>query len=191
MREAQTRCEMLYTENRNRHSNIATQLRNLQYQVYIQGDDYPRCASEVFEAIFKAIAGKRISLEYADSFRDYSDEEENTRIWEEMQSLGFTVGRIPFYRKGDVTAVMRRPSSGTLMTLFYAWYFSEQGRGSGLMEKVAKRCPGLVRLLAQIHRNREHVGKMQFTDPRLEDTKAQMDGAVNHVLDVLAEAGIL
>ena len=190
-REAERLCDEKYTENMRRNSNIVRQLRNLQSEIYIQGDGYPRCASEVFESIFKAIGAKRIDLNYADSFGDYMDEEENKRILAQMQGLGFCISKLPFYRKSDVTATMRMYANGTLMTLFYAFYFSEMARGSDIFGKLAAGCPEFITLLSEIHENRGHIGKMAFSDPKLDYTKKHIDHAVNTLLDVLAEAEFL
>lgn len=191
VRKAADMCEKVYTNNYTRNTNVATQLRNLQYQVYIEGNDYPRCASEVFEALFKAIAPRRIDFGQADSVGDYQDEEDNRRLLAEMQKLGFEVSQVPYYSKSDVTITMRNYSRGTLMTLFYAWYFSEIGNGGALLSEVAKESPELIHLLSEIHENRKHVGKMQYKDERLKYTQKHIDGVVNKFIDTLTREGIL
>ena len=190
-REAELTCENTYSLYFQRNTYIANQLRNLQFEILLKGDEYPKRASEVFEAIFKQILFSRLTTEAMVKVIDSSKADNRERLLAEMQRLGFDVKETPFYYKDKVLQTFRDYTNGTLLTLFYAWYFSEIQHNEGVLEKTAKSCPYFIQLMSEIHNNRGHNGKMSFNDKRLDYTKKYIDNAVNTVLEVMFEYGLL
>lgn len=189
MEEAESICEYTYIEYFYRSSNIANQLRNLQMEILIEGEYYPKRASEVFEAIFKQALSKRLIERAIESVRDSSKEEERGELLVEMKSLGFEVDEPPYYLKNRVMATIRNYRQGSILTLFYAWYYSEKIREDSMLPELASKCPSFIKLMSSIHNNRGHSGKMHFTDSRLVFTKENIDHAVNTFLELLFERG--
>ena len=79
-----------------------------------------------------------------------------------MQGFGFDVTDTPFYYKDRVLATFRDYTKGTLITLFYAWYYSESIKADGMLKDLSGRCPEFIKLIDEIHNNRGHSGKMDF-----------------------------
>ena len=191
-REAEASCESLYTACFQRNTNIANQLRNLRFEILIKGDSYPNRASEVLEAIFKQALSRR-GTERANTYvRDPAKPEEKAALLEEMEQYGFSTEGLSYcYPKERVLASLRDYTKGTLVTLFYAWYYSEIQQPDNMLPAVAKACPELVQLIDEIHKNRAHSGKMSFDDKRLDFTKEHIDHAANTLLDAMHRCGAL
>ena len=185
MRDAELSCESIYTEYFQRSGNIANQLRNLQFE------NYPNRASEVFEAIFKEILSRRLVLDGVKEVKDSSKPEQREELLKEMQGFGFDVTDTPFYYKDRVLATFRDYTKGTLITLFYAWYYSESIKADGMLKDLSGRCPEFIKLIDEIHNNRGHSGKMDFKDKNLDFTKQHIDNAINSMLDIMFEHGVL
>ena len=191
MKEAEISCERTYEDHYLKNTNIANQLRNLQVEIILEGDNYPNRASEVFEAMFRHILSKRRSLDAMAEVRDSSKPEMREELLAEMRSYGYAVDDTPYYYKDRVLAVFKNCSKGTLLTLFYAWYYSECRIADGMLQELASLCPEFIKLMDEIHNNRGHSGKMDFKDRRLDYTKKHIDPAINSLLDVMFEKGIL
>lgn len=191
MREAELSCESLYVDYFQRNTNIANQLRNLQFEILIGGNKYPKRSSEVFEAIFKQTLSTRLVPEAVKLVKDSSKAEMREDLLQEIRGLGFNLNEIPFNYKERVLATFRNYSKGSLLTLFYAWYYSEMSREDGMLVAFAKKCPEFVKLMQEIHTNRGHSGEMDFNDKRLEYTKRNIDKAINIFLELLFEHGSL
>lgn len=185
MREAELICERLYSEYFQRNTNIANQLRDLQYEILMKGNEYPKRASKVLEAIFRQALSKRCAANAAACVKDSSNPASRAELLKEMQQFGFDVERIPYHYTNRVLATFRDYTQGTLITLFYAWYYSEVHREDNMLGEVAHRCPELIKLIDEMHFNREHSGKMNFDSNDLDFTKKHIDNAVNTLLDVL------
>ena len=191
MRDAELSCESIYTEYFQRSGNIANQLRNLQFENLLKGENYPNRASEVFEAIFKEILSRRLFLDGVKEVKDSSKPEQREELLKEMQGFGFDVTDTPFYYKDRVLATFRDYTKGTLITLFYAWYYSESIKADGMLKDLSGRCPEFIKLIDEIHNNRGHSGKMDFKDKNLDFTKQHIDNAINSMLDIMFEHGVL
>jgi hypothetical protein len=191
MRDAELTCESLYVSYFQRNSNIANQLRNLQFEALINGDYYPKRASEVFESIFKQALSHRLVIESISTVMDSSKQEERDALLVEMRNFGFNVSEIPFYYKNRVMDTIRNYTQGSILTLFYAWYYSEKARDDSMLNELALRCPDFISLMISVHTNRGHSGKMKYSDKKLEFTKKTIDGAVNSMLEMLFERGAL
>ena len=191
MRDAELSCESIYTEYFQRSGNIANQLRNLQFEILLKGENYPNRASEVFEAIFKEILFHRLVLDGIKVVKDSSKQELREELLKEMQEFGFDVSDTPFYYKERVLATFRDYTKGTLITLFYAWYYSESMRSDGMLKELSARCPEFIKLIDEVHNNRGHSGKMDFKDKKLDFTKQYIDNAINSMLDIMFEHGVL
>lgn len=191
MRDAEISCESIYLHYFQRNTSIANQLRNLQLEILLKGDNYPNRASEVFEAMFRQILLTRCSLDAMAEVKDPSRQEMRDELLSEMRSLGFIVDDTPFYYKDRVLATFRDCSKGTLLTLFYAWYYSEKKYGDCMLQNIATRCPEFIKLMHEIHDNRGHSGKMDFQDRKLDFTKKYIDVAINSLLEIMSERGIL
>lgn len=190
-RNAEASCESIYIEYFQRNGNIANQLRNLQFEILLKGGNYPNRASEVFEAILKEVLSKRLLPDARKDVKDSSKQELRDELLKEMQGFGFEVTEIPHYYKERVLATFRNYTRGTLVTLFYAWYYSESKRSDSMLEDLAARCPELIKLIKEIHDNRGHSGKMDFGDKKLDYTKAHIDDVINGFLEVMFERGVL
>ena len=191
MRDAELSCESIYTEYFQRSGNIANQLRNLQFENLLKGENYPHRASEVFEAIFKEILYRRLVPDGIKVVKDSSKQELREELLKEMQGFGFNVSDTPFYYKERVLATFRDYTKGTLITLFYVWYYSESIRTDGMLKELSARCPEFIKLIDEVHNNRGHSGKMDFTDKKLDFTKQHIDNAINSILDTMFEHGVL
>ncbi len=192
MREAEQKCESIYKkEYFQRSGNIANQLRNLQFEILLKGENYPNRASEVFEAILKEILSRRLVPDGIKVVKDSSKQELREELLKEMQEFGFNVSDTPFYYKDRVLATFRDYTRGTLIPLFYAWYYSESMRTDGMLKELSARCPDFIKLIDDVHNNRGHSGKMDFKDKKLDFTKQHIDNAVNSMLDIMFEYGIL
>lgn len=192
MREAEQKCESIYKkEYFQRSGNIANQLRNLQFEILLKGENYPNRASEVFEAILKEILSRRLVPDGIKVVKDSSKQELREELLKEMQEYGFNVSDTPFYYKDRVLATFRDYTRGTLIPLFYAWYYSESMRTDGMLKELSARCPDFIKLIDEVHNNRGHSGKMDFKDKKLDFTKQHIDNAVNSMLDIMFEYGIL
>ena len=108
-----------------------------------------------------------------------------------MQGFVFDVTDTPFYYKDRVLATFRDYTKGTLITLFYAWYYSESIKADGMLKDLSGRCPEFIKLIDEIHNNRGHSGKMDFKDKNLDFTKQHIDNAINSMLDIMFEHGVL
>lgn len=191
MRDAELSCESIYTDYFQRSGNIANQLRNLQFENLLKGENYPNRASEVFEAIFKDILFHRLVPDGIKAVKDSSKQELREELLKEMQGFGFNVSDTPFYYKDRVLATFRDYTKGTLITLFYAWYYSESIRTDGMLKELSARCPEFIKLIDEVHNNRGHSGKMDFTDKKLDFTKQHIDNAINSILDIMFKYGVL
>ena len=191
MRDAEISCESIYSNHYLKNTNIANQLRNLQLEIIMKGDNYPSRASEVFEAMFRYILSTRCSMDAMAEVRDSSKREMREKLLAEMRSYGYTVDDTPYYYKDRVLATFRDYSKGTLLTLFYACYYSECKIADGMLQRLSSLCPEFIKLMDEIHKNRGHSGKMDFRDRRLDYTKKHIDSAINSLLDVMFEKGIL
>lgn len=191
MRDAESSCESIFIEYFQRNGNIANQLRNLQFEILLKGENYPNRASEVFEAVFKEVLSSRLLPEAIKDVKDSSKQEVRDELLEEMQDFGFDIEETPFYYKDRVLATFRDFTKGTLIVLFYAWYYSENKRSDSMLKDLAVRCPEFIKLIDEIHNNRGHSGKMDFKDKRLDYTKKHIDNAINSFLEVMFERGIL
>ena len=187
MRDAELSCESIYTEYFQRSGNIANQLRNLQFENLLKGENYPNRASEVFEEILS----RRLVLDGVKEVKDSSKPEQREELLKEMQGFGFDVTDTPFYYKDRVLATFRDYTKGTLITLFYAWYYSESIKADGMLKDLSGRCPEFIKLIDEIHNNRGHSGKMDFKDKNLDFTKQHIDNAINSMLDIMFEHGVL
>lgn len=190
-REAELSCESIYTEYFQRNGNIANQLRNLQLENLLKGENYPKRASAVFEAIFKEILSRRLVLDGIKTVKDSSKQELREELLKEMQGFGFDVTDIPFYYKDRVFATFRDYTKGTLINLFYVWYYSERIKVDGMLKDLSGRCPEFIKLIDEIHNNRGHSGKMDFKDKKLDFTKQHIDNAINSMLEIMFEHGVL
>ena len=191
MRDAEITCESVYVSYFMRNTNIANQLRNLQFEVLINGEYYPKRASEVFEAIFKQALSHRLVKESISTVIDSSKPEERDELLVEMKNFGFNVSEIPFYYKNRVMDTIRNYNQGSILILFYTWYYSEKMREDNMLNDLAAKCPDFITLMISIHNNRGHSGKMKYTDKKLDFTKKNIDGAVNSMLEMLFERGAL
>ena len=191
MRDAEITCESVYVSYFLRSTNIANQLRNLQFEALINGEYYPKRASEVFEAIFKQALSHRLVIESISTVIDSSKPEERDALLVEMKNFGFNVSEIPFYYKNRVMDTIRNYTQGSILTLFYTWYYSEKMREDNMLNDLAAKCPDFINLMISIHNNRGHSGKMKYTDKKLDVTKKNIDGAVNSMLELLFERGAL
>lgn len=192
MREAEQRCESIYKkEYFQRCGNIANQLRDLQFEILLERENYPNRVSKVFEAIFKEILSRRLVPDGIKVVKDLSKQELREELLKEMQELGFNVSDTPFYYKDRVLATFRDYTKGTLITLFYVWYYSESIRTDGMLKELSVRCPKLIELIDEVHNNRGHTGKMDFKDKKLDFTKQHIDNAINSMLDIMFEHDIL
>lgn len=191
MRDAEITCESVYVSYFMRNTNIANQLRNLQFEVLINGEYYPKRASEVFEAIFKQALLHRLVKESISTVIDSSKSEERDELLVEMKNFGFNVSEIPFYYKNRVMDTIRNYNQGSILTLFYTWYYSEKMREDNMLNDLAAKCPDFITLMISIHNNRGHCGKIKYTDKKLDFTKKNIDGAVNSMLEMLFERGAL
>lgn len=191
MRDAEITCESVYISYFLRNTNIANHLRNLQFESLISGEYYPKRASEVFEAIFKQTLSHRLKSESISIVKDSSKQEERDELLTEMRDLGFYIDEIPFYYKNRVMDTIRNYSQGSIITLFYAWYFSEKLQEDSMLYDLARRCPVFIKLIINVHNNRGHSGKMKYTDKNLDFTKKNIDDAVNVMLEMLFERGAL
>lgn len=191
MRDAEITCESVYISYFLRNTNIANHLRNLQFESLISGEYYPKRASEVFEAIFKQTLSHRLKSESISIVKDSSKQEERDELLTEMRDLGFYIDEIPFYYKNRVMDTIRNYSQGSIITLFYAWYFSEKLQEDSMLYDLARRCPVFIKLIINVHNNRGHSGKMKYTDKNLDFTKKNIDEAVNVMLEMLFERGAL
>ena len=123
---------------------------------------------------------------------DPAKPEEKAALLEEMEQYGFSTEGLSYcYPKERVLASLRDYTKGTLVTLFYAWYYSEIQQPDNMLPAVAKDCPELVQLIDEIHKNRAHSGKMSFDDKRLDFTKEHIDHAANTLLDAMHRCGAL
>lgn len=192
MREAEQRCESIYKkEYFQRCGNIANQLRDLQFEILLERENYPNRVSKVFEAIFKEILSRRLVPDGIKVVKDLSKQELREELLKEMQELGFNVSDTPFYYKDRVLATFRDYTKGTLITLFYVWYYSESIRTDGMLKELSVSCPKLIELIDEVHNNRGHTGKMDFKDKKLDFTKQHIDNAINSMLDIMFEHDIL
>lgn len=191
MRDAEITCESVYVSYFLRNTNIANHLRNLQFEALINGEYYPKRASEVFEAIFKQTLSYRIKDESISVVKDSSKQDERDELLAEMRDFGFNVDEIPFYYKNRVMDTIRNYSQGSIITLFYAWYYSETLQEDSMLYDLARRCPDFIKLIIDVHNNRGHSGKMKYTDKSLDFTKKNIDEAVNIMLEMLFERGVL
>lgn len=191
MRDAEITCESVYVSYFLRNTNIANHLRNLQFEALINGEYYPKRASEVFEAIFKQTLSYRLKDESISMVKDSSKQEERDELLTEMRDFGFNVDDIPFYYKNRVMDTIRNYSQGSIITLFYAWYYSEKLQEDSMLYDLARRCPIFIKLIINVHNNRGHSGKMKYTDKSLDFTKKNIDEAVNTMLEMLFERGVL
>ncbi len=191
MRDAEITCESVYVSYFLRNTNIANHLRNLQFEALINGEYYPKRASEVFEAIFKQTLSYRLKDESISMVKDSSKQEERDELLAEMRDFGFNVDEIPFYYKNRVMDTIRNYSQGSIITLFYAWYYSEKLQEDSMLYDLARRCPIFIKLIINVHNNRGHSGKMKYTDKSLDFTKKNIDEAVNTMLEMLFERGVL
>lgn len=191
MRDAESSCESIYIEYFQRNGNIANQLRNLQFEILLKGENYPNRASEVLEAILKEVLSRRLLPDAVKDVKDSSKQELRDELLKEMQGFGFDVTETPFYYKERVLATFRDYTKGTLVTLFYAWFYSESKRSDSMLKDLAVRCPEFIKLIDEIHSNRGHSGKMDFRDKKLDYTKKHIDNAINRFLEVMFERGVL
>jgi hypothetical protein len=191
MREAEIICDSVYVSYFSRNSNIAAQLRNLQFEILINGEYYPKRASEVLEAIFKYALSKRLVENALSSVRDSANPEERDELLAEMRSLGFNADKILYYQKDKVMRTFKNYTMGTITTLFYVWYYSEMNRADNMLKDLSSKCPDFIRLVIDVQDNRGHSGKMHFKDEKLGFTKKNLDNAVNAFLEILFERGEL
>jgi hypothetical protein len=191
MRNAESSCENIYIDYFQRNGNIANQLRNLQFEILLKGENYPNRASEALEAIFKEVLSRRLLLDAMKDVKDSSKQELRDELLKEMQGYGFDVTEIPFYYKDKVLATFRDYTKGTLVTLFYTWYYSESKRSNSMLKDLAVLCPEFIILIDEIHNNRGHSGKMDFRDKKLDYTKKHIDNVINSFLKVMFERGAL
>lgn len=145
----------------------------------------------MLEAIFKQILSKRLVPNAIASVKNSSKQESRDELLQEMQHFGFEVQETPFYYKDRVLATFRDYTRGTLMTLFYTWYYSEVQRDDSILSTVAGRCPKLIKLVDEVHANRGHNGKMDFGNKKLDYTKKHIDDVVNNLLDIMFACGSL
>ena len=141
--------------------------------------------------MFRHILSTRCSLDAMAEVRDSSKQEMREELLNEMRSYGYVVDDTPYYYKDRVLATFRDYSKGTLLTLFYAWYYSECKIADGMLQRLASLCPEFIKLMDEIHNNRGHSGKMDFKDRKLDYTKKHIDSAINSMLVVMFEKGIL
>lgn len=192
MRDAESSCESIYIEYFHRNGKIADQLRDLQFEILLKGENYPNRASKVFEAIFKAVLSGRLLKDAMKDVKDSSKQELRDELLKEMRGSGFDVTEIPFYYKESVLTTFRDyTNKGSLVTLFYTWYYSENRRPDSMLKDLAVRCPEFIKLIDEIHSNRGHSGKMDFKDKKLDYTKKHIDNAVNSFLEVMFQRGVL
>ena len=123
--------------------------------------------------------------------KDSSKQEDRDELLDEIRNFGFNASEIPFYYKNRVMDTIRNYTQGSILTLFYAWYYSEKMREDSMLSELAARCPDFISLMISVHKNRGHSGKMKYTDKRLDFTKKTIDGAVNSMLELLFERGAL
>ena len=71
------------------------------------------------------------------------------------------------------------------MQLHNVNYVVNTVKEDNMLGEVAHRCPELIKLIDEMHFNREHSGKMNFDSNDLDFTKKHIDNAVNTLLDVL------
>ncbi|MBC3803552.1 hypothetical protein GH808_03760 [Acetobacterium fimetarium] len=190
-REAELSCENTYSLYFQRNTYIANQLRNLQFEILLKENEYPKRSSEVFEAIFKQVLSQRLLPDAMINVLDSSKPEKRDELLAEMRAFGFEIEETPFYYKDKVLKTFRDYTNGTLLTLFYAWYYSETKRKDNVLHKLAPRSPGFIKLMSEIHNNRGHDGKMDFNDKRLDYTKKNIDQSINSMLDLMFENGLL
>ena len=60
-----------------------------------------------------------------------------------------------------------------------------------MLKDLSGRCPEFIKLIDEIHNNRGHSGKMDFKDKKLDFTKQHIDNAINSMLDIMFEHGVL
>lgn len=190
-RDAEITCESVYVSYFLRNTNIANHLRNLQFEMLLQGEYYPKRCSEVFEAIFRHTLSQRIIPNALSSVMDPSKHDEQQDLLNEMQKWGFNVDEIPFYYKNRVVDTIRDFSRGSIINLFYAWYYSEKMQKDNMLNDIAVKCPEFIKLMIDIHNNRGHSGRMKYSDKRLDYTKQNIDNAVNVFLEILFDRGAL
>ena len=191
MRDAEITCESVYENCFQKNTYIANQLRNLQLEILLEGDDYPNRCSEVFEAMFRTILTRRRSLDAMAIVKDSTKQEMRNDLLSEMRGYGYIVDIPPYYYKDRVLATIRDCSRGTLLNLFYAWYYSERKRDDDMLQRMASLCPEFIKLMDEIHSNRGHSGKMDFKDTKLDFTKRHIDSAINSLLIVMSENSVL
>lgn len=184
-KNAKLKTEETYTKNVFNYSVVLKKLVALQEEILLEGDDYPSRASEVIEAIFKILCGERLIPDAAIDLKDFNDKEAKQSYLKLLQQKGFVVDELPYYALYKLTNTFRNYHMGTLSTLFYAWFFSENFREDSMISDVAFAIPELVNIVEAIVKMRQHNKKSDYFDEQLNYIKANFDGCVNNLIDIM------
>ena len=92
------------------------------------------------------------------SIKDYKNPDANNAYLKKMQEYGFEVDSIPYYSLSKLSRTFRNYHNGTLGTLFYAWFFSEETYEDSMLPIVAAKLPLLVKVIDATTNDRKHNG---------------------------------
>lgn len=189
-KNAEIEVERIYTANAKKYSAVLSKLVSLQEEILLKADEYPGRVSEVLEAIFKRICATRLNMYALASIKDYKNPDANNAYLKKMQEYGFEVDSIPYYSLSKLSRTFRNYHNGTLGTLFYAWFFSEETYEDSMLPIAAAKLPLLVKVIEATTIGRGHNGKMDFESIDLDFLKEHVDETINTLLDMMAERNL-
>lgn len=184
-KNARVKVEELYTYKVFNYSVVLKKLVALQEEILLEGDDFPSRISEVFEAMFKILCKERLLPDAAIELKDYRNNEANQEYLKLLQDKGFVLDELPYYSLAKLSSTFRNYHNGTLSTLFYAWFFSENSREDSMLPEITAAIPKLVKIIDAIIKIRKHNNKVDFSDKRLDYLKANLVNSVNNLVDIM------
>lgn len=187
---AKIQVEKIYTPNAKKYGTVLEKLVSLQEEIILNGEEYPGRVSDVLEAIFKHICQNRIRDNALPGLKDFKDNNANAFYLQKMQEYGFDVKSIPYYDLAKLTKTFKNYHNGTLGTLFYAWFFSEDMNDNTVLSKIALKAPYLVQVIGVVISTRGHSGKKDFKSEELDFLKKYVDEAINALIDLMTEMGL-
>ncbi len=189
-KNAEIEVERIYTINAKKYSTVLNKLVALQEEILLKGDEYPGRVSEVFEAVFKRICGTRLNINALPGIKDFKNSDANHLYLCKMKQYGFEVKSIPYYDLRKLSKTFNNYHNGTLGTLFYAWFFSEELSDDSMLPPAAAKIPYLIKLIEETTLGRGHNGKMDFESSELDFLKKHVDEAINVLVDLMADKNL-
>lgn len=185
---AQSYVEEQYGEKLNNYGKVKDLLVALQEEVYLEGPNYVNKSSSIYEAILKVLCKNRMGQ---DIFTDIKSYEENKElVKKKLKEAGFELEETPYYNLRNVGRTLRNYRKGTLITLLYAWLYSEFRSKDDFLKKVALGNGNLIAIINKIGALRGHNESVPFKNKEVQYLFKNNQNSIIALLEVMEEYGI-